>query len=195
MEIGSMNVNTESYAVPPSTAAHPDLDWSQVRETILMLNLAVAQIEVALRDSGGSVDVLTNTFTGMYGNLMALVEAAHSLPDTPVKEAIQASGMAVSAQMQHAIVAFQFYDRLSQRLSHATHSLDDLTAIVSDPARLYNPFAWHALQQKIRSRYTMEDEKLMFDTLIETGNVHTALDQYVNSKHRQAGDSPDVELF
>ncbi len=191
----TMNDKMENYSVPPSTAARPDLDWSQVRETILMLNLAVAQIEVALRDSGGSVDVLTNTFTGMYGNLMALVEAAHSLPDTPVKQAIQESGMAVSSQMQHAIVAFQFYDRLSQRLSHACHSLDDLTAIVSDPARLYNPYAWHALQQKIRSRYTMEDEKLMFDTLIETGNVQAALDQYVNNKHQQAGDSLDVELF
>lgn len=190
-----MSEQSQDYSMPPSTAARPDLDWSQVRETILMLNLAVAQIEVALRDSGGSVDVLTNTFTGMYGSLMALVEAAHALPDSPAKKDIQDSGMAVSAQMQQAIVAFQFYDRLSQRLSHATHSLDDLTAIVSEPARLYNPFAWHALQQKIRARYTMEDEKLMFDTLLKTGNVQAALDQYIESKHQQAGDSPDVELF
>ena len=35
----------QNFAVPPSTAARPDLDWSQVRETIMMLNLAVAQIE------------------------------------------------------------------------------------------------------------------------------------------------------
>mgnify|MGYP001193108035 CR=1 FL=1 len=93
------------------------------------------------------------------------------------------------------IVAFQFYDRLSQRLSHASHSLDDLTAIVSDPARLYNPFAWSALQQKIRARYTMEDEKLMFDTLIQTGNVQVALEQYLDSKQEKAGGSQDVELF
>ncbi len=190
-----MTDNRENFALPPSSAARPDLDWSQVRETILMLNLAVAQIEVALRDSSGSVDMLTNTFTGMYGNLMALVEAVHALPESPAKRVIEESGMAVSAQMQHAIVAFQFYDRLSQRLSHASHSLDDLTAIVSDPARLYNPFAWHALQQKIRARYTMEEEKLMFDTLIRTGNVHAALEEYINNKHQQAGDSQDVELF
>jgi hypothetical protein len=92
-------------------------------------------------------------------------------------------------------VAFQFYDRLSQRLSHACRSLDELTGIVNDPARLYNPFSWHALQQKIRSRYTMEDEKLMFDKLIETGNVQAALDAYVEMKQRQAGDSSDIELF
>lgn len=183
------------FTMPPSTAARPDLDWSQVRETIMMLNLAVAQIEVALKESSGSVDVLTNSFTDMYGNLMALVQAAHSLPDSHVKQAIEESGVSVSAQMQNVIVAFQFYDRLSQRLSHVCRSLDDLTGIVNEPARLYNPFAWHALQQKIRSKYTMEDEKLMFDTLLQTGNVHTALEQFVSSKHHEAGGSSDIELF
>ncbi len=183
------------FTMPPSTAARPDLDWSQVRETIMMLNLAVAQIEVALKESSGSVDILTNSFTDMYGNLMALVQAAHSLPDSPVKQAIEESGVSVSAQMQNVIVAFQFYDRLSQRLSHVCRSLDDLTGIVNEPARLYNPFAWHALQQKIRSKYTMEDEKLMFDTLLQTGNVHTALEQFVSSKHHEAGGSSDIELF
>jgi hypothetical protein len=183
------------FSVTPSTAARPDLDWSQIRETIMMLNLAVAQIEVALKESSGSVEVLTDSFTGMYGNLMALVEAARALPDTPVKQAIEESGMAVSDQMQHAIVAFQFYDRLSQRLSHACRSLDELSGIVNDPSRLYNPFSWHALQQKIRSRYTMEDEKLMFDKLIETGDVQSALQEYVSLKQAQAGSSSDIELF
>jgi hypothetical protein len=186
---------SQSYAMPPSTAARPDLDWSQVRETILMLNLSVAQIEMALKESSGSVEILTNTFTGMYGNLMALVEAARALPESPVKQSIEESGVVVSGQMQHAIVAFQFYDRLSQRLSHACRSLDELTSIVNDPTRLYNPYSWHALQQKIRSKYTMEDEKLMFDKLIETGDVQAALNEYMNLKHEQAGDSADIELF
>lgn len=181
--------------VATSTAARPDLDWSQVRETILMLNLATAQLEMAMRDSAGSVDVLTQSFTGMYGSLMGLVEAAATLPDSPVKDSIQELGAGVSGQMQQAIIAFQFYDRLSQRLTHISRSLADLTGIVRDPARLYNPAAWHELQQKIRSKYTMEDEKLMFDTVVTTGDVALALEQYVTRKQDQAGGSDDVELF
>ena len=180
--------------VSPSSAARPDLDWSQVRETILMLNLAIAQLEMAMRDSSDSVGVLTNSFTGMYGNLMSMVEAAGQLPDSPLKQSIEAMGAQISGEMQQAIVAFQFYDRLSQRLAHVSHSLGDLTAIVGDPARLYNPFAWNGLQQKIRSKYTMEDEKLMFDTLLQTGDVDKALDEYVARK-QQASGSSDVELF
>ncbi len=185
------------FSLPHSTAARPDLDWSQIRETILMINLAMAQIEMALRDSSGSVEVLTNSFTGMYGNLMALVESAHHLPDSPVKQEIEEAGTAVSAQMQQAIVAFQFYDRLTQRLSHVCRSLEDLGGIVNDPARLYNPFAWNALQQKIRSKYSMEDEKLMFDTLVSTGSVEQALQLYVERKQSeaQADTSSDIELF
>lgn len=178
----------------PSSAARPDLDWSQVRETIMMLSLAVAQIEMALRDSSGSVDVLTQSFTGMYEGLMALVKEAEQLPESPVKQAIQASGQAVSARMQQAIVAFQFYDRMSQRLSHVNHTLGELSGLVQEPAKLYNPAAWHALQQQIRSKYTMEEEKLMFDTLLATGSVQAALDRYMAYKQEQAG-SADVELF
>ncbi|HRH80990.1 MAG TPA: hypothetical protein PLW81_08085 [Thiobacillaceae bacterium] len=190
-----MDTTPQNLTLPPSTAARPDLDWSQVRETILMLNLAVAQIELALRDSGGSVEVLTDSFTGMYGNIMALVEATLDLPDSPVKETLHEAGRSVSMQMQHAIVAFQFYDRLSQRLSHVCRSLEQLTGIVNDPGQLYSPFAWHALQQKIRSKYTMEDEKLMFDTLLETGNVQEALERYVQKKQQEANKDPDIELF
>lgn len=190
-----MDDNNMNFTVPPSTAARPDLDWSQVRETLMMINLAVAQIELALRDSSGSVEVLTNSFTGMYGNLMALVEQVRDLPDSPMKRSIEDSGTVVTSQMQHAIVAFQFYDRLSQRLSHVCRSLEDLNTIVSDPGKLYNPYAWHALQQKIRAKYTMEDERLMFDRLLQTGNVQDALDQYVNTKHEQSGGSSDIELF
>ena len=38
---------------PRGTSAHmPDLNWSQVRETVLMLELAAVQIESAMKDSG-----------------------------------------------------------------------------------------------------------------------------------------------
>lgn len=189
-----MTEETSDGLVPPSTAARPDLDWSQVRETILMLNLAVAQLELAMRDSADSVDVLTSSFTGMYGDLMGLVQAADGLPDSPIKASISALGANVSEQIQRAIVAFQFYDRLGQRLGHVGHSLEELTGIVGDPSRLYNPAAWHSLQMKIRSKYSMEDEKLMFDTVLATGDVGKALEQYVQRKQAEAG-TADVELF
>jgi hypothetical protein len=40
----------------------------------------------------------------------------------------------------------------------------------------------------------MEDEKAMFDTLIATGDVKLALEQFVSHKQEEAGSS-DIELF
>jgi hypothetical protein len=41
----------------------------------------------------------------------------------------------------------------------------------------------------------MEDEMLMFDTLLKTGNVQAALEQFVSSKQNEAGGSSEIELF
>ena len=184
--------------IAPSSAIRPDLDWSQVRETILMLNLSMAQIELALTDSASSVSELTESFTSISGTMSAIREVAHQLPDIPevatAKVEIENLGGEASSKVGQAIIAFQFYDRLSQRLSHVCRSLDDLGVLVNDPARLYNPLAWIDLQQKIRSKYVTEDDKQMFDTLMETGDVQKALEEFMKRKREQQS-TGDIELF
>ncbi len=192
-----MTESTEN-SVAPSIASRPDLDWSQVRETILMLNLSMAQIELALNDSSSSVGDLTDSFTSISGALNAIREVAHRLPDTPevaaAKTEIGNLGTEVGDKVGQAIIAFQFYDRLSQRLSQVCRNLDDLGGLVNDPVRLYNPYAWVALQQKIRSKYVTEDDKHMFDTLMETRDVQKALVEFMKRKREQQPDG-DIELF
>lgn len=182
----------------PSIASRPDLDWSQVRETILMLNLSMTQIEVALHDSSNSVGELTDSFTSISGALDAIQKVAGQLPDTPeisaAKTDISLLGTEVSNKVGQAIVAFQFYDRLSQRLSQVCRNLDDLGLLVNDPVRLYNPYAWVALQQQIRSKYVTEDDKHMFDTLMKTRDVQKAFAEFMKRKREQQPDG-DIELF
>lgn len=181
-----------------STAQQPDLDWSQVRETILMLHLSMAQIELALHDSSSSVSELSDSFTTISATLSAIRAANERLPDqadiAEVKQEIAALGNAGGHKVGQAIIAFQFYDRLSQRLSHVCRSLDDLGALVSDPARLYNPSAWVNLQALIRSKYVTEEDRRMFDTLMATQNVQLALDEFMRYKREQQP-SGDIELF
>ena len=67
---------------PRGTSAHmPDLNWSQVRETVLMLELAAVQIETAMKDSNSSVEILTDSFTTMAGYMRMISETVQSLPD------------------------------------------------------------------------------------------------------------------
>jgi hypothetical protein len=121
----------------------PDLDWSQVRETVLMLELAVGQIEAAMKEGSSSVEVLTDSFTSMAGYMRMMGSALEQLPDTPataqLKESLIGHAGEVAGRVQKSIIAFQFYDKLSQRLAHVSHSLEALTNAGDRPAQALQP--------------------------------------------------------
>lgn len=181
-------------------AAAPDLDWSQVRETVLMLELAAGQVEAAMTDSNSSVEVLTDTFTALADTLQHIDAAVDTLPDTIgnglVKADIQANTQVVAQKVQQAIVAFQFYDKLVQRLDHVCLSLAGLSGLVSDRSRLYSPAEWKALQDEILAKYTMIEERAMFEAVLNGATVKEALDAYMSQRMAKVESSGgDIELF
>ncbi len=179
----------------PSTAVAPDLDWSQITETVRMLNLSVAQIAMAMHEGEDSVEALTRSFTHMVERIQAISEHVKALPpeQSEVAEAIAADCAEVQGGIQQSIVAFQFYDRLSQRLDHVKHALEQLGDLVADSSRLYNPGEWYALQEHIRGRYTMREEQEMFEALVEGASVEEALERV--RERLKEGDIDDIELF
>lgn len=180
--------------------AVPDLDWSQVRETVLMLELAAGQVEAAMNDSSSSVEVLTDTFTSLAETLQYISAAVDTLPDTIgnglVKAEIQSNTQLVSQKVKQAIVAFQFYDKLAQRLDHVCHSLAGLSLLVSDRQRLYSPGEWKVLQEEILAKYTMIEERAMFEAVLNGATVREALDAYMSQRMAKVERSGgDIELF
>ena len=190
---------------PGSSSVNPDLDWSQIKETISMICLAMAQIETTLNDSSKSVDDLTSTFTGMSSDARQIANLAENANSEDEWQAAKLSIMSTATQMhqqvQTAIVAFQFYDRLSQKLGHVNTSLNHLGDLINDSARLYNPDEWKIIQDEIRSNYTMECERMMFDHIMKGMTVPEALELYrhqfeITEKQAQSDDSDDdIELF
>lgn len=182
-----------------AVAIHPDLDWCQVRETILMLGLAIGQIEAAMSDSDESVSVLTGTFTSMFSSLQAIGESVRQLPDDPdtreIRTTIENNSTYVSNHVQEAIMAFQFYDRLVQRMDHVCHSIDSLAALIADEKRLHHPDEWLAIQQLIRSKYTMESERIMFDAVLNGACIEEAIELCRANSPLDKSASDDIELF
>lgn len=178
----------------PSTASRPDLDWSQVRESVLMLNLAVSNIEKTMKDGDESVTVLAELFTSVIGKVQAIAKAAENLPETSEKSTIIKNHKDVLDRMNAAVVAFQFYDILTQRLAHVSNSLGALADLISDSQRLYNPYEWYGLQAMIKSKYTIPSDRAMFDAILNGATVKDALK--VSEKHKDTEDDEDnVELF
>lgn len=159
-----------------------------------MLNLAVAQISMAMHEGEDSVESLTGSFTGMVGNVnnIADVAAGSDMPDG-VRSTVLSQCAEVQSGIQQSIVAFQFYDRLSQRLEHVRYALDALSGLVVDKSRLFDPREWQDLQQAIRSKYSMQEEQDMFEALLNGASTEEALDLVRKRVH--SGDIDGIELF
>jgi hypothetical protein len=178
----------------PSDANNPDLDWSQIRETLRMLNVALTQVERSMTDGDESVNALTKLFISLMGKVQVILMASESLPDTREKQAIMENCREVSATINDVIVAFQFYDKLTQRLSHVSLNLSALGDLIHDSHRLYSPYEWRALQEMIKSNYFIDSDRQMFDAILNGASVKEAL-EIGESQRRKEKDKQNVEVF
>jgi hypothetical protein len=175
-----------------SNSKNPDLDWSQVRETIKLLNLSAAQVDAILLESEVSVNTLTDSFTEIVESMQAISGHLIELEASGSKDNVLGCCFETEAKVQAAIIAFQFYDRMQQCLQHVTSNLRGLSKLVETPERLYNPTEWDGFQKQIRSRYTMESEKAMFDAILHGKSVEDAIAEKMAAVKEP---TDDIELF
>ncbi len=171
--------------------------WTHVRETIRMLFLAIAQIEIALCESDDSIDHLTEAFTSMVGRENQIAQSIEQLSqqgnDQLVCQSIKDNAEIVTEKMQNAIVAFQFYDKLTQRLTHVGSSMEELSVLLGDEGRFGLVDEWRKLQDRIKSKYSMSEEIELFNAVMEGGDIREAIRR---CNETQQSDSQDnIELF
>lgn len=186
-----------------SSVHDPDLDWSQIRETITMLALAVAQVESSMRDGEQSVSTLSSSFTEMADYVSRIRNLTSKVTPNNLEKyqsVIDDTTANLEHNVQNAVVAFQFYDRISQRLDHVCQSLDKLGQLISEKETLFNPNCWRDLQEQIKSSYTMDAERIMFEHILRGHSIEEALEIYRHhfdaaekGKDEDTGD--EIELF
>lgn len=184
--------------IPPSSQDHDGkVGWTHVRETIRILFLAIAQIEIALRESDDSVDHLTDAFTSMVGHENEIVDTIGLLSgnadDQAICQSIKNNAEKATEKMQSAIVAFQFYDKLTQRLTHVGNSMEELSVLLDDGERIGEVEEWRKLQAVIKSRYSMREEIELFDAVMADGDIRDAIRKFNDSARPDPEN--DIELF
>jgi len=166
-------------------------DWSHIQETLNMLNLAIAHIKRSMLDGDDSVHALSNSFTDMVGLNKVIEKAAQTLTESMEKKVIINACNDISAHTNAALIAFQFYDILTQRLEHISQSLSDMSQIFTDPQRLDSAYEWAALQEKIKAKYRIQGDREMFDAILTGKSIEEAL--RLGKRERNARD--DIEIF
>lgn len=189
-------------SAPETSTQVTNNSWSHVSETINMLYLAVCQIETTMTDANSSVDVLTQSFTQLAGHTNDVSTQVQTLDKVEqlakFKEDLSQTAIEIQTNINSSIRAFQFYDRVCQRIDHVARSLEKVSNILQDTGEIENPTAWKDIQEQIKSSYTMEAERIMFEYIMRGGTVKEALDIY-NHHFTDDKDGPEdkdeIELF
>ncbi len=170
--------------------SHCKDDVCQIRRTVRMLDLAAARVSYALQDGNDSVDTLINSFTLMTEHVMATQQGIEDLPDSEQKNQLLTSCTQAMNTVQETTMAFQFYDRLNQRMQHISIMLDELSGLIDSPERMSKPTSWLELEKRIRSHYTLDNDLEMFDAVLAGSNIEDILSKATKMKEEVA-----IELF
>ena len=112
------------------------------------------QLEVAMQNAAAQAEHLSLSvaeFTTIGARLRARQDPALATEIAAIEE-----------EAAKAMMAMQFHDQLTQRVTHVRDALGD----VHDELLTGRTPDWDALVRKMRSRYTMEDERRLFDLVL-----------------------------
>lgn len=168
--------------------------WCFRSETARLLALNVAQIHTGLSEGDASIETLSSSFQQLANFCM---EIQSSQLDSNVEQTLtEIKNIAgnMSNQIDSAIMAFQFYDRLCQRLEHVQNNLHDLSELITDENHIGDDKGWQVLRDKIKNSYTMETEHRMHEAVMKGATIEEALDIFREQLKNQPEDD-DIELF
>ena len=167
-----------------------DENWSHVRETVLMINVAVSRIEHAMVEGDDSFTKLSQSFVGIAHSANQIKQETQNLGDNPINKSIKTNCTEISNQIENSIITFQFYDRLSQRMALVSQTLNSLTDILSDPQKTHAQDEWKNLKKTIRSKYTLDADQELFDAVLSGASIQDAIKVAIEKTEGE-----DVEFF
>lgn len=183
------------------------LGAKEVQETIMVLNLSVAQIELSITDGDNSVNTLIDSFSFMSKHIESIEESTRIITELSGEiEGIDEHNQSLLLQtnelaikMQQAIIAFQFYDKLSQRLGHVSKGLSGLSDIVSHQMHAQNQEQWESFKSSVRKGTTMREEEelfeLIFDQKLPAEQAINTMKERMRSRMNAAEPEEEIEFF
>jgi len=150
-------------------------NWSQMKETILIINVAVARIEHAMIEGDDSFTSLSQSFVKTVNSAKEISLSVEELDESAIKNKIKENCEDITQRVSDSIVAFQFYDKLSQRMALVSKTLGALTDVLEDKSKTNNQDEWIKLQNMIRSKYTLDSDQEMFDAVLNGTTIEEAL--------------------
>ena len=169
--------------------------WTPEQQIARLLSLCEAQMESALSESDVAVQELVKSFAGLIEAGQALGSMSEKAPEAGMPD-LAAQLDALSKQTAAAIVAFQFYDKLTQRLGHVRYSLSALAMFVCDSSKTAEREQWKRMFATLRRLYRTEEERQLFKMMVEGASAEEAREHIQQSTlTMRAAATGEIEIF
>ena len=169
--------------------------WTPEQQIARLLSLCEAQMESALSESDVAVQELVKSFAGLIEAGQALGSMSEKAPEAGGAD-MAAQLDALKKQTAAAIVAFQFYDKLTQRLGHVRYSLSALAMFVCDGAKTGERDQWRRMFATLRRLYRTEEERQLFRMMVEGASAEEAREHIQQSTLTlRAAPTGEIEIF
>lgn len=159
------------------------MEKNDLFESVLMINIAVAQIEASMTHGNNSVNKLISSVSTVR---KMVNEIPGEFEHGPIDEHVNQS-----------IVSLQFHDRLCQRLKNVSLALSKLAGIIEDNAEDYSAISWKDFKTEIHDNCTMSDERKIIERIYSGATINEALKDLDNIENFSADldKCDDGELF
>jgi hypothetical protein len=187
-----MSENLAAEGAAPGTEVPADaLDAARTlaRSLHLFLNLGVAQLDAAVRESDSQVGRISQGLAAITAELQRF-EALQASAGTGGN--VQEILGSLRAAAQNVVKAMQFYDKLVQRLTHVRSGLAIPADATPDMATA-SQVNWNDILDQVRARYSMVEERVLFDFMMRGLRAEQMLKALQSL--REASTPGELELF
>lgn len=152
--------------------------------------MAIAQMDMSIHESGQSVDLAMEAFTETNRCLEKVRVVLKTTQDQNVSDASENLDLATQ-QLQKAVFALQFFDRLTQRISHVKENLSSVSTLIQEPTTVH-PYLWGQLQEKMKTVYSQDQERKLYQSMSERTKGKVTQDDIISNHESTYG---GTELF
>lgn len=161
------------------------------------LELATGELKLSMKDASGSVQMLTQTFMEMVRDvheIKAMAEEMKRQKDVNNIEEIIKTCDGYLDKVQDGTTGFQFYDKLTQRLSHTSESMKQLSSMMKEPEKLKDENQWDSFKSELEKRYNTEADRKFYQAMMDGASIKEAIRIAMEGRDKSA-DEGSVELF
>ncbi len=160
---------------------------------VTLLQLAAAQLALSLKETEQPFDNLSKLFIEIVEGYNQIEELIGSESQQDINQ-LKTLHQQTQSRVRNAIIDFQFYDRMTQRLQHIMSNIQDAIACL-EPNSNMNDDEWQKIFDNIEKSYTMREEIQLFNSIRNGEGFEEAVKSLITQTFKKEAVESEIELF